>query len=199
VTTQRRARRGRRPANRDTRGEILAAAQNAFAEGGLSGVSLRSIATDAGVDVALIHHYFHTKEELFLATMQIPLPIHDLVAPLTAGGTDGLGERLVRTVLDEPATTRAMQAFLTTEVLGQMLHTLPYPETEANRRVGLVAFQLGGLMVGRYIHRLPTLVDMSVEELAAAVAPTLQRYIDGPVDGVGSAGEEPKRLPDNDC
>jgi AcrR family transcriptional regulator len=150
VTTQRQVRRGRRPGNRDTRGEILAAAQNVFAEGGLSGVSLRSIATDAGVDVALIHHYFHTKEELFLATMQIPLPIHELVAPLTAGGTDGLGERLVRTmlaiwesdlqaslvaslrtVLDEPATTRAMQAFLTTEVLGQVLHTLPYPETEA--------------------------------------------------------------------
>jgi AcrR family transcriptional regulator len=131
VTTQRRVRRGRRPGTRDTRGEILAAAQNAFAEGGLSGVSLRSIATDAGVDVALIHHYFHTKEELFLAIMQIPLPIHELVAPLTAGGTDGLGERLLRTMLaiwesdlqaslvaslrtavDEPATTRAMQEFL---------------------------------------------------------------------------------------
>jgi Tetracyclin repressor-like, C-terminal domain len=54
-------------------------------------------------------------------------------------------------------------------------------------------------MVGRYILRLPTLVDMSVEELAAAVAPTLQRYIDGPVDGVGSADEEQKRLPDNGC
>jgi Tetracyclin repressor-like, C-terminal domain len=62
-----------------------------------------------------------------------------------------------------------------------------------------VAFQLGGLMVGRYILRLPTLVYMSVEELAAAVAPTLQRYIDGPVDGVGSADEEQKRLPDNGC
>jgi hypothetical protein len=69
VTTQRRARLGRRPGNRDTRGEILSAAQNAFAEGGLSGVSLRGIAMDAGVDVALIHHYFHSKEELFLATM----------------------------------------------------------------------------------------------------------------------------------
>jgi AcrR family transcriptional regulator len=81
VTTQRQVRRGRRPGNRDTRGEILAAAQNAFVEGGLSGVSLRSIATDAGVDVALIHHYFHTKEELLLATMQIPLPIHELAHP----------------------------------------------------------------------------------------------------------------------
>ena len=153
--------------------------------------------------MALIHHYFHTKEELFLATMQIPLPIHELVAPLTAGGTDGLGERLLRTMLaiwesdlqaslvaslrtavDEPATTRSMQEFMTAEVFGQVLHTLPYPETEANRRLGLVASQLGGLMIGRYILKLPALVDMSVEELAVAVAPTLQRYIDGPVDGV---------------
>jgi len=53
-----------------------------------------------------------------------------------------------------------------------------------------VASQLGGLMIGRYILRLPALVDMSVEELAVAVAPTLQRYIDGPVDGMGSASEQ---------
>jgi AcrR family transcriptional regulator len=51
------------------------------------------------VDVALIHHYFQSKEELFLATMQIPVRIHELVAPLVAEGTDGLGERLVRTML----------------------------------------------------------------------------------------------------
>jgi AcrR family transcriptional regulator len=60
---------------------------------------MRGIATDAGVDVALIHHYFHSKEELFLATMEIPVPIHELVAPLIAEGTDGLGERFVRTML----------------------------------------------------------------------------------------------------
>ncbi len=203
VTTQRQVRLGRRPGNRDTRGEILAAAQNAFAEGGLSGVSLRGIATDAVVDVALIHHYFHSKEELFLATMQIPVPIHELVAPLVARGTDGLGERLVRTMLAmwesdlqaslvaslrtavaEPATIRSMQEFLTVEVLGQVLHTLPCPQREANWRLGLVASQLGGLMMGRYLLKLPALVDLSVEELAAAIAPTLQRYIDGPVDGV---------------
>jgi AcrR family transcriptional regulator len=203
VATQRRVRLGRRPGNRDTRGEILAAARIAFAEGGLGGVSLRGIATDAGVDVALIHHCFHSKEELFLATMQIPVPIHELVAPLVAQGTDGLGERLVltmlaiwesdlqaslvaslRTAVAEPATTRSMQEFLAVEVLGQVLQALPYPETEANRRLALVASQLGGLMIGRYILKLPALVELSVEELAAAVAPTLQRYIDGPVDGV---------------
>jgi AcrR family transcriptional regulator len=203
VTAQRQVRLGRRRGNRDTRGEILAAARNAFAEGGLGGVSLRGIATDAGVDVALIHHYFHSKEELFLATMQIPVTIHELVAPLVAEGTDGLGERLVRTMIAiwesdlqaslvaslrtavaQPANTRSMQEFLAVEVLGQVLQALPYPETEASRRLGLVASQLGGLMIGRYVLKMPALVELSVEELAAAVAPTLQRYIDGPVDGM---------------
>jgi hypothetical protein len=74
VAGQRRVRLGRRPGNRDTRGEIVAAARRAFAEGGFGGISLRGIATEAGVDVALIYHYFHSKEELFLATMQIPVP-----------------------------------------------------------------------------------------------------------------------------
>lgn len=77
-----------------------------------------------------------------------------------------------------------MQEFVAVEVLGQVLQTLPYPETEASWRLGLVASQLGGLMMGRYILKLPALVELSVEELAAAVAPTLQGYIDGPVDGV---------------
>lgn len=77
-----------------------------------------------------------------------------------------------------------MQEFLTVEVLGQVLQTLPYPQTEANQRLGLVASQLGGLMIGRYIIKLRALVELSVKELAAAVAPTLQHYIDGPVDGV---------------
>jgi Tetracyclin repressor-like, C-terminal domain len=77
-----------------------------------------------------------------------------------------------------------MQEFLAVEVLGQVLQTLPSPETEASRRLGLVGSQLGGLMMGRYVLKLPALVDLSVEELAAAVALTLQRYIDGEVDRV---------------
>jgi hypothetical protein len=76
----------------------------------------------------------------------------------------------LRTAVAEPETTRSMQEFLSVEVLEQVLHALPYPEAEANRRLGLVASQLGALMMGRYILKLPALVDLSVEELAAAVA-----------------------------
>lgn len=92
-----------------------------------------------------------------------------------------------------------MQEFLTADVLGPVLNALPYPETEANRRLGLVASQLGGLMMGRYILKLPALVELSVEELAAAVAPTLQRCIDGPVDGCVKLTLGPARTPDYDA
>jgi tetracycline repressor-like protein len=120
VASQRRVRLGRRPGNRDTRGEIVAAARRAFAEGGFGGISLRGIATEAGVDVALIHHYFHSKEELFLATMQIPRFIRELVAPLVAEGTDGLGERLARTMLAiwESDLQASLVASLRTAVAG---------------------------------------------------------------------------------
>ena len=62
---------GRRPGNPDTREAILAAAREAFAERGFDGASIRAIATAAGVDPALVHHYFGTKEQLFLAAMQV--------------------------------------------------------------------------------------------------------------------------------
>ncbi len=86
---------GRRPGNQDTRGAILAAAREAFAARGFAGASVRAIAADAGVDPALIHHYFDSKQQLFLATVQLPLELPQLIERVTAGGMVGLGERLV--------------------------------------------------------------------------------------------------------
>ena len=114
MASQRRVRLG----NRDTRGEIVAAARRAFAEGGFGGIARHWDGGGAGV--ALIHHYFHSKEELFLGTMQIPMPIHELVAPLVAEGTDGLGERLARTMLAswESDLQASLLASLRTAVAG---------------------------------------------------------------------------------
>ena len=64
---------GRRPGNPDTREAILDAAREAFAEQGYDGASIRGIATSAGVDPALVHHYFGTKDQLFLAAMNSPI------------------------------------------------------------------------------------------------------------------------------
>jgi AcrR family transcriptional regulator len=200
VTAKRTAKSGRRPGNQDTRGEILTAARHAFAARGFAGASVRGIAAEAGVDAALVHHYFDTKEQLFLATIELPLPLGEVVERLTAGGTEGLGERIIttlltvwdsdlqpslvaalRTGLAEPGMTRSLSEFVTLEVIGKLLSNLDLPEEEATLRTGLVASQLAGVIIGRYVLRLPALTEQSPETLAAAIGPTLQRYLSGEV------------------
>jgi AcrR family transcriptional regulator len=74
---------GRRPGKRDTRAEILLAARAVFTEDGFEGTSLRAVAARAGVDPALVHHYFPGgKPELFHAAVadeHEPTLILDLV------------------------------------------------------------------------------------------------------------------------
>jgi AcrR family transcriptional regulator len=192
------ARSGRRPGNQDTRGAILAAARHQFAAKGFAGASIRGIAGAAGVDAALVHHYFGSKQELFLATVSLPVPIPDIVERLVQQGIDGLGSRLVETVLAiwesdaqpalvaglrsiiaDPAMSRSMREFVTTELLGRMIMVYEVPRPEAERRVGLVAAHLLGVFTGRYLMELPALVRPTRAELVAAVGPVLQRYLDG--------------------
>jgi AcrR family transcriptional regulator len=189
---------GRRPGNQDTRGEIVAAARQAFAAKGFAGASMRAIAAQAGVDAALIHHYFATKQQLFLATIALPHALPRLLEETAAPGTDGLGERLVRTLLGlwdsdlqpslvaairtlltEPVMARSAAEFLTLEVVGRVLRGADLPAAEASRRAGLVASQMLGLIVGRYLLKLPALADRSTEDLVAEVGPNVQRYLDG--------------------
>ena len=87
--------RGRRPGGPDTRGEILEAARRAFAERGFQGTSMRAVATAAGVDAALVHHYFGSKGDLFLAAAGLPVDPRDLLGAVFADGTAGAGERLL--------------------------------------------------------------------------------------------------------
>ncbi len=205
MVVQRRPGAGRRPGNRDTRGEILSAARDAFAARGFAGASMRAIAAEAGVDASLIHHYFDTKDQLFLATSALPQDLPRMLEEVTAPGTAGLGTRLVamllrvwdsdqqpalvaavRTQLTDPALTRTMAEFLSLEVISRVLDALELPEDEASRRAGLVASQMLGLIMGRYVLRLPVLADRAPEELVAEIGPTVQRYLDG------SSGEQPR-------
>jgi len=189
---------GRRPGNQDTRGQIITAARHAFAAKGFAGASMRGIAAEAGVDAALIHHYFESKQQLFLATIALPLGLPQVVEQVAAGDRRDLGERLVQTVLGvwdselqpslvaavrtaltDPALTRSVGEFLNLEVIGQVLRRDDLPPEEANRRVGLVASQVLGLVMGRYVLRLPALVNRQTEDLVAEIRPTVQRYVDG--------------------
>jgi AcrR family transcriptional regulator len=95
------------------------AARRAFAAKGFAGASMRGIAAEAGVDAALIHHYFENKQQLFLATVALPLGLPQVLEQVAAGDRVDLGERLIRTVLGvwdselQPSLVAAMRTALT--------------------------------------------------------------------------------------
>jgi AcrR family transcriptional regulator len=198
MTTEPRGR-GRRPGGPDTRSQILEAARRSFADRGFAGTTIRAVAGDAGVDPALVHHYFGAKDDLFLAALDVPVDPRVLVPPVFAAGTDGAGERLLRlflSVWDDPQARLPLLALVRAglvqeapeSLLGQgILRMLLTPlraaldPADADRRVELVVSQVVGLVVTRYLLRLEPLASMPADELVAAVAPTLQRYLDGPL------------------
>ncbi|GGR81675.1 TetR family transcriptional regulator [Micromonospora fulviviridis] len=192
---------GRRPGNPDTREAILTAARAAFADRGFDAASIRAIATAAGVDPALVHHYFGTKEDLFRATVAIPVDPAELVPRVLAGGRDEVGERLVRTFLavwDSPVgtaavallrsamsnqwTARLLREFLVTQVLRRVVEQLDLDPAEVPLRGALVATQIAGLAMMRYVIRLEPVASASPDTLAATIGPTIQRYLTGPLD-----------------
>ncbi|MFY1595165.1 TetR family transcriptional regulator [Micromonospora sp. WMMD737] len=189
---------GRRPGNPDTRQAILDAARAAFAERGFDGASIRAVAAAAQVDPALVHHYFGSKDRLFLAAMHAPVDPAELLPRVLAGDRAGLGERLVRTFLgvwDSPAgtagvallrsavsnewTARLLREFLVTQVLRRILDQLDVDPAELPLRGSLVASQLIGLAMMRHVVRLEPVASAAPETLVAAVGPTVQRYLTG--------------------
>jgi AcrR family transcriptional regulator len=189
---------GRRPGKPDTREAILDAAREAFAERGFDRASIRSIATSAGVDPALVHHYFGTKDQLFLEAMNVPIDPRELLPQVLAGGPGQVGERLIRTFLtvwDSPAGTagaallrsglsnewsaRLLRELLTTQILRRVVAGLELDPAEAPLRVSLVASQIGGMALMRYIIKLEPLASAPPETVVAAIAPTVQRYVTG--------------------
>lgn len=188
-------RRGRPRGGSDSRERIIAAAVDEFGEHGYDGSTIRSIATRAGVDPALVHHYFGTKADLFAEAVGIPLRPDIDVPGIVAGPRDGVGERVVRYVLEgfeQPEirrrgvmlmrtaigsrlTTPLLAGYLARELVGKIAKQLGVPD--ADLRATLVASQIGGLLLTRYVLRLPPIASASVDDLVARVGPTVQRYL----------------------
>jgi AcrR family transcriptional regulator len=192
---------GLRPGNQDTRQSILDAARGVFAERGFDKASIRAIATEAKVDPALVHHYFGTKDKLFLAAVHAPVDPGELLPHALEGGREELGANLLRTFLtvwDGPArpaalalvrsavgnewTAKLLREFLVSQVLRRVLGTLDLPAEEREARGALVASQLVGVVMARYVLRLEPLASASHDSLVASLAPTLQRYLTGDVE-----------------
>ncbi|MET8527092.1 TetR family transcriptional regulator [Micromonospora sp. NPDC005172] len=191
---------GRRPGNPDTREAILDAARAAFAERGFDAAPIRAIAATAGVDPALVHHYFGTKDQLFRAAMNFPVDPAALLPAVLAGDQDAVGERLVRTfvgIWDSPAgsagvallrsavssewTARLLREFVTTQVLRRVLDQLDVDPAQLPLRGALVATQLIGLAMIRHVVRLEPVASADPETLVATIGPTVQRYLTGPL------------------
>jgi|SRR5829696_2104232 len=200
------ARTGRRPGASGTREAILDAARRAFAEQGYQRATIRGVAELAGVDPALVHHYFGTKQELFVAAVRLPVnPVEQLAAVLAAD-PDQVGQRLVEAFLsiwdhaadqspllalirsavaDEQAAA-LLREFITEEVLGPIARRVGSPD--ARLRATLAGSQLIGLAMARYIIRVEPLASTPSAEVAAAVGPTVQRYLTGDVTVPAPAG-----------
>lgn len=190
--------RGRRPGSSTTRTDILAAARELFGEHGYERTSMRAVGRRAQVDPALIVHYFGSKDGLLREALTLPLDPAAVLSEALAGvPADRVGQELVRRVIqvwDTPEMTPLLLSLLRTAVshdlamtyLRDMLQRTVIAavsslvgEDDAQRRAELVAAQMWGLAVTRYLLRLPALVAMTPDDLARAVGPSVQQYLTG--------------------
>lgn len=206
VSAQGRGRPRGRPragAETDTRSLILRAAGVEFADKGYEAASLRAIARRAGVDPALVHHYFTDKADLFAETIQAPFR-PDLVVPrILAGPRDRVGESLARfvlTALSSPAAeakavlvlrtaighnaaSRMLREFLVREVFHRIAAGVDAPDAEF--RAALAASQVVGTIVARHILKIEPLASAPIEDVVARIGPVLQWHL---IDYTPSSG-----------
>jgi AcrR family transcriptional regulator len=191
--------RGRRPGGADTRAELLAAARVEFAERGYEGATVRRIAERAGVDAAMVNHWFGGKEGLFVASLSIPVTPAQIQAEVVPGDPERLGERivtrfltvwdatgggplaaLIQSVAGHEDGARMLREFITNIVVGPIV--APVAPDRPGLRAALVGTQLVGLGMVRYVLRLEPLASADPAEVVAAVAPNVQRFLTGALD-----------------
>jgi AcrR family transcriptional regulator len=188
-------RRGRRPAGEDTKSALLKAARAVFNEQGYTRATVRTIAATAGVDPAMVNHWFGSKEGLFAVAVRIPINPEQVLAHLLEGDRESIAERMLRTFLqtwdnadggilplmrslsshDEAATM--LREFITTVLFGPLAKTLGVDRPDL--RAALCGSQISGLGLTRYVLRLEPLASADHDTIVATIAPTLQRYLTG--------------------
>ncbi|MGW1744770.1 TetR/AcrR family transcriptional regulator [Streptomyces sp. NPDC002092] len=194
-------RRGRRPRKEsaDTRDRILTVAREEFSERGYEKTSVRGIAKAAGVDSALVHHYFGTKEQVFEAAIEVAFaPALNAPEALADGPADGVGERLtrfifgiwenpttrtpllaiVRSAVNNEAAAAVFRRLVASQLLRRVAAQVDRPDAEL--RAELAAAQLVGCAMLRYVIKVDPLASADVEQIIARVAPVVQGHLTGP-------------------
>jgi AcrR family transcriptional regulator len=197
ATNAGRKRPGRPAGSSDTRERILTNARVLFARNGIANTSIRAVAAAAGVDSALVHHYFGTKENLFAAAVRIPIDPMDVIAPLRETPVEELGHKIPSMLLplwDSEmgagfiATLRSILAgsevnlfrsFIQDVIAAEVGSRVDNPPGTGIIRIQFVASQLVGVVMARYILDLEPFRSLPPEQIADTIAPNLQRYLTG--------------------
>jgi AcrR family transcriptional regulator len=189
---------GRRPGGPDTRGEILEAARISFAGKGFDGTSLRAVAREAGVDAALVHHYFGGKDELFIESMALPVDPRQVAAQVLSGPREEIGRRIatvflgvwesadgqqrmkaiLRSAVSSEEVARLMREGIAQLILQPIAEAIGVPD--ADLRVSLVATQLIGLALTRYVIQLEPVASADQATLIDQLAPVIQHHLTTP-------------------
>jgi AcrR family transcriptional regulator len=177
-----------------TRAAILQAARERLAAHGYDRTTIRAVAADAGIDPSMVMRYFGSKAQLFDAAMDIDLSLPDL----SAVPADELPGTLIRVFLDrwerdpagdallmllrsavtnEHAAARMRQIFATQ--VAPALAAAMGPDLAA-RQAGLVAAQLLGLALTRYLLRLPAVTTLTREQIEDALTPAIRATLASP-------------------
>jgi AcrR family transcriptional regulator len=178
-----------------TRRAILQAAREQFQHLGYDAASIRSIAAAATIDPSMVMRYFGSKEGLFAAAVDVDLRLPDLAGgPVEERGlrlvehflarwegnpADDVLVLLLRSAVTHDAARQRMHAVFAQQ-LGVAVAAVTEPGT-AERRAALIATQMLGLALCRYVLQLPGVATATASQLVADLAPTVQRYLAGPL------------------
>ncbi|MDI2028295.1 TetR family transcriptional regulator [Saccharopolyspora sp. TS4A08] len=189
-------RRGRRPQGADTKEALLTSAREVFAEQGYDAATVRAIAGGAGVDPAMVNHWFGGKEGLFTAAVQIPVNPAEILREVLDGPREQIGERIIRrfvaawdgvgggqfaalmrSVASNEQAVAMLREFVQNVLFNRLVAVLEVDRGEM--RVALCGSQLVGLGMARYVVRIEPLASADADTVAATIGPNLQRYLTG--------------------
>ena len=187
---------GRRPGPDSARADLLQAARHQFSKVGYERATVRAIAQDAGVDAALVYRFFGSKQGMLQAALQLPVDPDSILDALHEHPGDE-GRTLVRRVLQmwsTPAVREqitallrtavshedarlALRAMLTEQLIRRIEDHLGTPD--AQLRAALVATQMAGLAMTRFVIGIDPITNATDDQLVQAIGPSIQRYLTG--------------------